>query len=262
MRVLLCGSLYPHEVKTPLFIFCSFQIEYERYLEESYPQWQQQLKERRRAAQRKVQTIHSMRSKHCHYFNLILNPNSVNKSTVSQRMEERMMSCQKSTKDEVAKSSADQMLTSQNSYNQDDSLSLPFVRSSWLTHLQPRHPVRVPLHPFPHHPVVSMSGHNYQAWPWQNVPDQGSLQPDYPWSWTAGIPSVPDAVWDQLNVEDPPAERAEAETSRASSSKTGSSGGKSSSSHLSQELDIKPGRRKRDTLLSVSTHIYLTHLYS
>lgn len=174
-----------------------------------------------------------------------------------------MMSCQKSTKDEVAKSSADQLLTSQNSYNQDDSLSLPFVQSSWLTHPLPRHPVRAPPHPFQHQPLVSMSGHNYQAWPWRNAQDQGSLQPDYPWSWTAGIPSVPDAVWDQLNVEHPPADRgalqAEAETSRASSSKTGSSGGKSSSSRLSQELDIQPGRRKRDTLFSVFPR---THLYS
>lgn len=260
MRVLL------HEMKPPLFIFCPLQIEYERYLEEGYPQWQQQLKERRQAAQRKVQTIHSMHSKTPSLFQ----PNpviSVNKSTVFQRIEERMTSCQKSTKDEVAKSSADQLLTSQNSYNQDDSLSLPFVQSSWLTHPQPRRPVGAPPYPFQHHPLVSMSGHNYQAWPWQNAPDQASLQPDYPWSWTAGIPSVPDAVWDQLNVEHPPAERetlqAEAETSRASSSKTGSSGGKSSSSRLSQELDIKPGRRKRrNSFLSVSTHIYLTHLSS
>lgn len=190
---------------------------------------------------------------------------SVNKSTVSQRMEELMTSCQKSIKDEVAKSSADQLLTSQNSYSQDDSLSLPFIQSSWLTHPQPRRPVRAPPYTFQHHPLVSMSGHNYQAWPWQNAPDQGSLQPDYPWSWTAGIPFVPDAICDQLNVEHPPGERgtlqAEAETSRASSSKTGSSAGKSCSSRLSQELDIKPGRRKGDTLFSVFPCTFTLHIY-
>lgn len=35
-------------------------MEYERYLEESSPHWQQQLKEKTQAAQRKVQVIHSM----------------------------------------------------------------------------------------------------------------------------------------------------------------------------------------------------------
>lgn len=176
--------------------------------------------------------------------------------------------CPKNTQDGATKSSADQPLLSQNSYNQDGSPHLPYMQSSWQTHpqSQARCPIRVPYHPFQPHHLASMPGHHH-PWPRQNTQGQASLQPDYPRSWTVGIPSGSEALWGQLYVEEPPAERGvpqvvgeEAETSRAPRSK-GERGGGSRSSHLSQELDIKPGRkRKHDTYLFGL--IFLVHVYS
>lgn len=171
--------------------------------------------------------------------------------TSFQRMEEQIKSSQKNTSDEVAKASADQLLTSQACDNQDHSSSLPHAQSAWLSHLHPqwRCPVSAPLQPSQLHHLASLTGQNDQTWRRQSAPDQASVQSDPPQSWVAGIPSGPDALWEQLNVEDGDAERQalQAETSGAPSSKTERSGRRSCSSHLSQELDDKPGRRKKAT---------------
>ncbi|XP_067455536.1 uncharacterized protein [Thunnus thynnus] len=165
------------------------------------------------------------------------------------------------------KVSAPQEYYSQNShvdYNQDDTL-----QSTWLTHAQPqtvRFPVRVPYrgqgssqappsflphpHPFQLQHLAATPGH-HQPRPRQNPPGWASTQPDHSWFWTsgaAGMPSGYEALWGQLYMEEPPPERGvvpvvaeEAEMSRAPSLKTERGGG-SRSSHLSQELDIKPVR--------------------
>ncbi|KAM7417562.1 hypothetical protein PAMA_017278 [Pampus argenteus] len=216
---------------------------YERYLEENSPRWQQQLKEKTQAAQRK-------------------------------RMEEYLKMCLKNTEEEqVRKSPVDQPLHpqgrtkkpqkvtapqenySQNShmdYNQDE-----ILQSSWLTRPHPqtvRFPLRVPYQPqvssqaptyfLPHpHPFqfqhLASSPRHHHPWARQNPPNWASTQPDHSWSC--------EALWGQLYMDDPPSEREvvpvvaeEAETSRAPSSKTERGGG--SRSHLSQELDIKPVR--------------------
>lgn len=143
------------------------------------------------------------------------------------------------------------------------------MQSSWLTRPQPqavRFPVRVPYqlqgssqvppsfiphpHPFQVPHLAATAGHHHLR---QNPPGWASPQPDHSWSLAsgaAGIPSGCDALWGQLYMEEPPPERGvvgvaaeEAETSTAPSSKTERGGG--SRSHLSQELDIKPGGNSR-----------------
>ncbi|XP_076595867.1 uncharacterized protein LOC143326206 [Chaetodon auriga] len=232
----------------------TIRMEYERYLEESAPRWQQQLKEKTEAAQRK-------------------------------RMEEYLKSYLKNADNQVTKSSADQPLLSQGpttkppqkkyspnshlDYNQDGSSHLPQMQSSWQTHPHSqtaRYPIRVPYQPqdsphappsfhpppiFPHpfqlHHLASMSSHHH-PWPRQNPPGRSSPQPDWSWPWTTGIPPGCEALWGQLYTEEPPLERGvsqvvgeAAETSRAPSSKRERGGG-SRSSHLSQELDMKAVR--------------------
>ncbi|XP_037636543.1 ABC transporter F family member 4 [Sebastes umbrosus] len=232
----------------------TIRMEYERYLEESSPRWQQQLKEKtRQAAQKK-------------------------------RMEEYLRSCLKNTEERVT-SSADRHLLSQGSttmphniaappkhyspnshldYNQDGSPHLPYMPSSWLTHPQSqmaRFPIRAPYQPqgsshvppsfLPHphsfqlHHPASTPGDRHPL-PRQTPPGwAASLQPDYLWSLAAGIPSVSEALWGQLYTEEPPPETGvageEADTSRAPSSKIERGGG-GRSRQSSQELDIKPVR--------------------
>lgn len=80
-------------------------------------------------------------------------------------------------------------------------------------------------------------------------------------SWTAGaagIPSGSEALWGRLYTEEPPPDRGaaqgvreEAEASRAPSSKRERGGG-SRSSHLSQELDVKPGGERKYAELNFS----------
>ncbi|XP_035858105.1 ABC transporter F family member 4-like isoform X2 [Sander lucioperca] len=238
--------------------------EYERYLEESSPRWQQQLKEKTQAAQRK-------------------------------RMEEYLRSCPKNTEDHVIKFSADQPSLSQGpstmpkeiaappkhystnshlDYNQDGSPHLLYMQSSRQTYPQSqmaRFPIRAPyqpqgsshvppsflpprIFPPPHsfqlNHLSSTPGHHHPS-PRQNPPGWASLQPDYPWSWAAGAAGIPpgsEPLWGQLYMEEPPPETGvaqvageEADTSRAPSSKRERGGG-DRSSHASQELDIKPVR--------------------
>ncbi|XP_034739101.1 protein starmaker-like isoform X2 [Etheostoma cragini] len=235
--------------------------EYERYLEESSPRWQQQLEEKTQAAWRK-------------------------------RMDEYLRSRLKNTEDQVTKSSVDRPSFShgpstmpkevavppkhysQNSPNQDGSPHLPYMQSSRQTfpqsqtarlHIgapyQPQGSSHVPpsflsprIFPHPHSfqldHLASTLGHHHPG-PRQNPPGWASLQPNYHWSWAAGaagIPSGSEPLWGQLYMEEPPSETAvaqaggeEADTSRAPSSKRERSGG-DRSSHASQELDIKPVR--------------------
>lgn len=151
-------------------------------------------------------------------------------------------------------------------------VSSHLVQSSWLTHppsQTARFPIRVPSHPqgsshvppsylpppsiFPHphqfqlQQLSSSSSHHY-SWPRHDPPGRASPQPSYSWPWPtgpAGIPSGYGAPWGQLYMEEPPhhGRGADVETSRALSSKRERSGG-SRSSHLSQELDIKPGEKR------------------
>ncbi|XP_045887437.1 ABC transporter F family member 4-like [Micropterus dolomieu] len=238
----------------------TIRMEYERYLDESSPRWQKELKEKTQAAQKK-------------------------------RMEEYLRSCLKNTEDKLTKSSADRPLLSQGptskpqnvappqkhcsqnshlDYNQHGSPHLPYTQSSWQTNPQSqasRFPIRAPHQlqgsshvppsflpptifpdPFQLHHLGSTPGHHH-PWPRQNPPVWSSSQPHYPWTaGAAGIPSGSEALWGQLYTEEPPTETGvaqtaeeEAETSRAPSSKRERGGG-SRSSHLSQELDIKPVR--------------------
>lgn len=157
-------------------------------------------------------------------------------------MEEQIQSTQKNTSDDVAKASADQLLTLQADYNQDPSSSLPHTPSRWMSCVHPQSRFSASLQPSQQHRHhVSMTGQDEQVWLRQSAPAQASLQSVYPWSCTAGISSVPEALRQQRNAEDSLAEREalQAETSEVSCSKT-----ERCSSHLSQELDDRPGRRK------------------
>ncbi|XP_074529362.1 uncharacterized protein LOC141792988 isoform X2 [Halichoeres trimaculatus] len=227
--------------------------EYERYLEENAPRWEQQLKEQTQAAHRR-------------------------------RMGECLRSCRKHT-DGISKSSLDHPLCSQgltektqnitaskihnsqnhfSDYNQDDSLHLPFVPSSWLGHPQSqtfRLPIRAPYQPQPSsHAPQSVPPPPFllqpTPFPLPNLastlpPDWGSLLPHHLWAPTASVAGQPvdsGALRGPLHMEEHPTERVEANimrggagTSRSSSSQRGGSGG-SRRSQLSQELDTKPVR--------------------
>ncbi|XP_031718332.1 ABC transporter F family member 4 [Anarrhichthys ocellatus] len=237
----------------------TIRMEYKRYLEESCPRWQQQLKEKTQAAQRK-------------------------------RMEEYLRSCLKNTEERETASSTDQPFLSQGSttmnqnivapprhyspnshlaYNQDGSPYLPYPQSSRQTRLQSqtaRCPIRAPYQPqgsshvplsflpphiFPQLHHLTSSPGDRQPRPRLNPPGWAAMQPDQPWSWAAGaagILSGTEALWGQLYPEEPPPEMGiaqvvgeETDTSRASSSKRERGGG-GRSSRLSPELDIKPVR--------------------
>ncbi|XP_069387466.1 protein starmaker isoform X2 [Paralichthys olivaceus] len=221
------------------------RMEYEKYLEESAPHWQQQLKEK--TAQRK-------------------------------RMEEYLRSCLKNSEEEqMRKSSAEQLLqglkpqkcsalqenkqSSRSDNNQEVCTHLP-CQSSWLTHTQPqsaRFPTSMPHQPqgsslvpssllLP--PSILPHSHQFQhltptlahhpLWPRQDQPDWASPQCDNPWTTGAArFPSAFEALWGQLHMDEPPHERlVEAETRRA----PGEMGGEKRSSHCPQELDINPVR--------------------
>ncbi|XP_029297839.1 uncharacterized protein LOC115014871 [Cottoperca gobio] len=229
--------------------------EYEPYLEESAPRWQQQLEEKTQAS-------------------------------LGKRMEEYLRSCLKNTEERVTKSSADRPLHSQGptamsqkmaappkhysqnhhmNYNKDGSPRLPYMQSSRQTHPQSQtatFPIRAPCQPqgssqdprsfLPHphsvqlHHPASTPGHHH---PRQNPAGWASLQPDYPWSiaaGAAGITSCSQALLGQLYTEEPPPEmgvaQEEADTSEAPRSSKGERDGGGRRSHLSQELDIKPVR--------------------
>ncbi|KAG7230398.1 hypothetical protein INR49_024504 [Caranx melampygus] len=235
----------------------TIRMEYERYLEESTPRWQQQLKEKTEAAQRK----------RMEYVRSCLNNTEQEQMTKSSADPSLSQGLAK----EPQKVSAPQENNKNSHYSQGVSSYLPYVQSSWLTHppsQTARFPIRVPSQPqgsshvppsclpppsiFPHphqfqlfQQLASSSSHHY-TWPRHDLPGWASPHPNYPWPWptgAAGIPSGCGAPWGQLYMEEPPHHErgADVETSRASSSKRERSGG-SRSSHLSQELDIKPVR--------------------
>ncbi|CAI5652367.1 unnamed protein product [Oreochromis niloticus] len=208
------------------------RMEYERYLEENSPRWQQQLKEKRQAAQKK-------------------------------KMDDYLKSCLKNT--DVMKSSAGPPTEPQKTatpqgytdYNQDGSSHLPHTQSSWLSRSQSqiaRFPARVPPiipHPYPLYYPASAPGQYHHPWPRQDLQGRASLQPDYPWYLPAGAtgtPSYSEALWGQLYMEEPLRDSRVSQTvgeedkmSRVLSSQRERSV-RSSSSRSSHELDVKPVR--------------------
>ncbi|XP_063352556.1 17S U2 SnRNP complex component HTATSF1 isoform X2 [Pelmatolapia mariae] len=208
------------------------RMEYERYLEENSPRWQQQLKEKRQAAQKK-------------------------------KMDDYLKSCLKNT--DVMKSSAGPPTEPQKTatpqgysdYNQDDSSHLPHTQSSWLSRSQSqiaRFPTRVPPiipHPYPLYYPASAPGQYHHPWHRQDLQGRASLQPDYPWYQPAGAtgtPSYSEALWGQLYMAEPLRDSRVSQTvgeddkmSRVLSSQRERSV-RSSSSRSSLELDVKPVR--------------------
>lgn len=226
-------------------------MEYERYLEyERFPLRQQQHWEKKQAAQKKVQTKHTTPTLAFH-FNTVVSV-SGDWTPPNCKCYEQFKSSQKNTSDEVATAPADHMLTSQAYYNQERWSNLTYTQSPCLRCLHPQSwcPVNAPSQPYQLQQLASLTGQNDKAWLSQNAPDQASLQADQPLSWLAGNQSATDAVWTQTNSGDACAEEAalQAETSGESRSHTERCTSRSSRSHLSLELDDKPGRRKRTTV--------------
>ncbi|KAL6117566.1 uncharacterized protein ACO6RY_15323 [Pungitius sinensis] len=252
------------EMLTQTAAMKTIRTEYERYLEESAPRWQQQLKEKTQVAQMK-------------------------------KMGEHLRPCVKNTEERETASSAEPPLLPQGcttmtqhitappehyspnchlDYNQDGSPHLCHAKSSWQNRRQSqtdRFPIRgphqprgsscvppafLPPHIFPHHHSLqhnlpSSSPGDGHPGPGPNPPGSAALQPEYLRSWVAGpagTPSACDALWSQLCPEQTPPEMGmahavgeECDPSRAPSSKRETSGG-GRSSPLSQELDSKPVR--------------------
>lgn len=162
---------------------------------------------------------------------------------------------------------------SHNSDYKDDSPRLSFMPSSWLTHPQSQVsglPIRAPYQPHPSsHPPQSVPPPPFLLQPPSLplphfastlAPDWGSLLPHL-WPPTAGVAGQPidsGAQCNQPQMEEHLPEGAEtlamregAGTSRSSSSQREGSDG-SRKSHLSQELDIKPGRKQRYEMLHLN----------
>ncbi|KAK1904833.1 Reticulocyte-binding protein 2 like a [Dissostichus eleginoides] len=221
----------------------TIRMEYERYLEESYPRWQQQLERKTQSAQRQNREEQVSKSSADRPFN------SKGPTSMSQQM------------------AAPPNHYSQNlhmDYNQHGSPHLPYMQTSWQPPTQfqrARFPIRAqhqpqgyshvppsfPQHPDPYHHqhLDSPPGYHHSR---QDAPGWAPLQPEPPWplaAGAAGISACSEALWGPLYREEPPPEikvaEEEVDTSLAPSSKReGGSGGRSS--HFSQELDIKPVR--------------------
>ncbi|XP_061581417.1 dentin sialophosphoprotein-like isoform X2 [Cololabis saira] len=227
----------------------TIRTEYERYLEENFQRWQQQLTEKTQAAQKK-------RMDDCLRSNL--------KKTEEERVpkptvEGSLLFQGPSTS--PPRHVAPQVHSIQD-YHQDSCSHHPYMQS-WLTHSEPqtgRFPVRGPYqahnpslflppnfiqpHPFLFHHHASPTGHNH-PWSRTNAAGWPSPQQPYLWPWGAGAAGVPPGSWGELCTEEPPPELRASQygqqqdgASRAQSSKKESSGG----SCLCQELDIKPVR--------------------
>ncbi|KAF3838508.1 hypothetical protein F7725_010276 [Dissostichus mawsoni] len=216
----------------------TIRMEYERYLEESYPRWQQQLERKTQSAQRQGCSLDTHR---------LLSIFVPGPTSMSQQM------------------AAPPNHYSQNlhmDYNQHGSPHLPYIQTSWQPPTQfqrARFPIRAqhqpqgyshvppsfPQHPDPYHHqhLDSPPGYHHSR---QDAPGWAPLQPEPPWplaAGAAGISACSEALWGPLYREEPPPEikvaEEEVDTSLAPSSKReGGSGGRSS--HFSQELDIKP----------------------
>ncbi|KAK5924999.1 hypothetical protein CgunFtcFv8_017562 [Champsocephalus gunnari] len=232
----------------------TIRMEYERYLEESYPRWQQQLERKTQSAQR-------------------------------QSMEEYLRSCRNNREERVSTSSADRPFNSKGptsmsqqmaappnhysqnlhmDYNQHGSPRLPYIQTSWQPPTQFQRatfPIRAQYQPqgyshvppsFPQHPdpyhhqhLDSPPGYHHR----QDAPGWAPLQPEPPWplaAGAAGISACSQALWGPLYREEPPPEikvtEKEVDTSLAPSSKREGGSGGGRNSHFSQELDIKPVR--------------------
>ncbi|KAJ4945589.1 hypothetical protein JOQ06_023270 [Pogonophryne albipinna] len=221
----------------------TIRMEYERYLEESYPRWQQQLERKTQSAQRQNREERVSTSSADRPFN------SKGPTSMSQQI------------------AAPPNHYSQNlhmDYNQHGSPRLPYIQTSWQPPTQfqrARFPIRAqnqpqgyshvppsfPQHPDPYHHqhLDPPPGYHHSR---QDAPGWAPLQPEPPWplaAGAAGISACSEALWGPLYREEPPPEikvtEKEVDTSLAPSSKReGGSGGRSS--HFSQELDIKPVR--------------------
>ncbi|XP_067375568.1 high mobility group nucleosome-binding domain-containing protein 5-like [Channa argus] len=233
----------------------TIRMEYEQYLEERYQCWQQRLTEKTQAAK-------ALRMGEC-LKSPLNNMEEVTKFSTHQHLNTQ------GPANKPQKVAATQDHNSQNihlDYNQDGFSHLPNIQSSWLTHPQSqtvRLPIRLPYQPqtsshfpqsyLPHsfhlHHRTSTTGHHH-LWPRQDARSCASLQTDCPCSCTTcvtGLPSCSEALWGQLYIEEPlPESRVsqdveqEGGTSRAPNTKSRRGG--SRSSHLSQELDVKPVR--------------------
>ncbi|KAK2849042.1 hypothetical protein Q5P01_008876 [Channa striata] len=235
----------------------TIRIEYEQYLDERYPRWQQQLKEKTQAAK-------ALRMEECLKSRLDIREGGFS----TQR---HLHSQGPTNKPQNVAATQDYNQKNHLDNNQDAFSHLPYIQSSWLTHPQSqtfRLPMRVPCqpqasshfppsyhpHPFDLHHLTSTTSHPH-LWPRQDAPSGASLHSDCPWFWTAGangLPSGSGAIWGQLYTEEPLLESRvsqdvaqERGTSRAQSTKSGRGDG-SRSSHLSQELDVKPVRLSSD----------------
>ncbi|XP_055368342.1 eukaryotic translation initiation factor 5B-like isoform X2 [Betta splendens] len=203
----------------------TIRMEYEWYLKESSPCWQQQLKEKTQAAQR-------------------------------MRMEDNMRSCLKNTKKpEVTEASADQHSQGYIKRKKDGHIHSDYNQFPGIpmraSH-QPQSSSRVPPfflshpHPFVLHHLSSTPSHH--PWPRHNTPGQSSLHADCPWSWMAAADGLPEALWGQLYSKEPPTELMASPTVAQGSEISGASSprgercGGRRSSRLSHELDIKPVR--------------------
>ncbi|RVE67343.1 hypothetical protein OJAV_G00101950 [Oryzias javanicus] len=181
----------------------AIRMEYERYLEESAPRWQQQFKEKTEAAQK-------------------------------ERMEKHLKPRLEEAEDPVSKLSADDSFPSQGEQktvapqpcptpegrSNQDGYPYPFTQYSWLTHPQSQ-----TTHPF------SSSAFPPYLWSSKDPAVWASSQHGYPW--LAGT----SLGFHGYNEEPHP----ELRGSQNGEENSKRSGGRRSS-HLSQELDIKPVR--------------------
>ncbi|XP_036069819.1 myb-like protein X isoform X2 [Oryzias melastigma] len=184
----------------------AIRMEYERYLEESAPRWQQQFKEKTEAAQ---------------------------KEFLQQSMEKHLKPRLKDAEDPVPKLSGDsfrsqgaqktvapQACPTPECRSSQDGYPYPFTQYSWLTH-----PHSQTMHPF--------SSSAFPPYPWSSKDPAvwDSSQHGYPW-----LPGT-SLGFHGYNKEPHP----ELRGSQNGEQNSKRSGG-SRSRHLSQELDIKPVR--------------------
>ncbi|KAM8909592.1 uncharacterized protein AB9W97_006366 isoform 2-T2 [Spinachia spinachia] len=236
------------EMLTQTAAMKTIRTEYERYLEESCPRWQQQLKEKTQVAH----TKRSLRITEERHTASCADPPLLSQGTTPMTQQDITIAPPK-------RYSSNCHLD----YNQDGSPHLCYAKSSGQNRLQSqtdRFTIRVPHQPlgsshdtpaflpphnFPHphsfqlHLPSFSPGDRHPGL--SHPPGLAALQPEYFRSWDAGpagTPSACDALWSRLWTEATPPEMAQVAGEESDPSQA--PGG--SSSHLSQELDSKPVR--------------------
>ncbi|XP_029918037.1 protein starmaker isoform X2 [Myripristis murdjan] len=241
----------------------TIRMEYERYLEENSPRWQQQLKEKTLSAQKRMEV----------YLTEYLK--KIEEEQVMMPSAEAQPSLSQGPPTQPQKTAADKHpgYYSQNScphYDKDGPSRppAPSMQSSWPTHCHPHSagfPSRTPCQPqgsshapSAFHPLPSFQQpHRFTSTPSHHH----SLPQPRPLGWTplqmdharsrsdgvAGFPAGHEALWARPFMAEPPGwgvmqgVEVGAERSTGPSSERGSGrGGRSSG--LSQELDVKPVR--------------------